>query len=470
MTEDARVPEYDVVVVGAGPGGYVAAIRAAQLGLRTAVVERDKPGGVCGNWGCIPSKALLADAALVSDLRAATARGMVRDGWQVDYGQAVARSREVADRQAKGVEFLFKKNRIAYHAGAGRLVTGGVSVTRDGSPPERLGARHVLLATGSGERLLPGMAVDGRVVMTSREALASPTLPGSVVIVGGGAVGVEFAYVFASFGARVTVVEMADTLLPGMDADLGRELARVYRKQGIDVLSGHRVERCVVRGADAEVVVRGADGERTLVAERVLVAVGRMPLSAALGLEEVGVQTERGFVVTDRALRTTVPGVWAIGDLVGPLLLAHAASEQGVLAVETMAGRRTGDSGLDPARVPICIYCQPEVAAVGLTEADARARGHDVRVGKVPFRAVGKAAATGHVDGWVKLVSEARYGAILGVHMIGAGVTELVAEAALALTLEATTAEMIGTVHAHPTLGEALREAALTVGGESINT
>ena len=460
---------YDLVVLGAGPGGYVAAIRAAQLGLRTAVVERDRPGGVCGNWGCIPSKALLADAALVNDLRAATARGMISEGWRADYGRAVARSREVADKQGKGVEFLFKKNHVAYHPGVGRLADGGVLVQRNGAAPEQLRARHVLLATGSGERTLPDLEVDGQVVMTSREALASTTLPASVAIIGGGAIGVEFAYVFASFGARVTVVEMAETLLPGMDADLGRELARSFRRQGIEVLTGHRYERVVRRDGGAELVVRGGDGERTLVAERILVAVGRVPLIADLGLEAAGVRTERGFVLTDATMRTTAPGIWAIGDLVGPLLLAHTASEQGMVAVEAMAGR-AGSGAVDPSRVPVCIYCQPEVAAVGLTEADARARGYEVRVGKMPFRALGKATATGHVEGWVKLVSEARHGAILGVHMIGAGVTDLVAEAALARTLEATLDEVIATVHAHPTLAEALREAALDARGEAINT
>src|SRR5262245_18934216 len=387
--------DYDLAVLGAGPGGYVAAIRAAQLGLRTVVVERDRPGGVCGNWGCIPSKALLADAALVNDLRAATKRGMVSEGWRVDYGRALARSREVAERQAKGVECLFKKNRITYQQGVGRLTSGGLLVGQDGKPAERFAARHVLLATGSCERLLPGLPVDGNVVMTSREALAATTLPASIVIIGGGAVGVEFAYVFAAYGARVTVVEMAETLLPGMDPDLGRELARSFQRQNIEVLVGHRYERYARRPEGADITVRGPDGERTLLAERVLVAVGRSPLSADLGLEEAGVRTNKGFVVTDAFMRTNVEGVWAIGDLVGPMLLAHAASEQGLVAVETMAAQRPNGDGVDPTRIPICVYCQPEVAAVGLTEAEARARGHEVRVGKVPFRAMGKAGATG---------------------------------------------------------------------------
>jgi len=456
--------DYDLVVLGAGPGGYVAAIRAAQLGLRTAVVERDRPGGVCGNWGCIPSKAILADAALFAEMRGGARRGILADNLRVDYARVIARSREVADRQAKGVEFLFKKNGIAYHHGAGRLERGGVAV--DG---ERLGARFVLLASGSREQTLPGLEIDGEVVLTSREALERPLLPASVVIVGGGAVGVEFAYIYATFGAKVTVVEMAETLLPGMDADLGRELARAFARQGIDVLTGHRYQSLVGRERGAGVTVAGADGSRTLEAALVLVAVGRAPLSEDLGLDEAGVRTEKGFVVVDANMRTSAEGVYAIGDLVGPLLLAHAASAQGMVAVETMAARRAEGQGLDPTRVPACIYCMPEVAAVGLAEADARARGHELRVGKFPFRALGKAMASGHTDGFVKVVSEARRGEILGVHMIGAGVTDLIAEAGLARTLEATAEELVATVHAHPTMAEALREATLVARGEGIN-
>ena len=459
---------YDLVVVGAGPGGYVAALRAAQLGLQTAVVEAYRPGGVCGNWGCIPSKALLKDAELIADVRAAQKRGMLAGTVLPDFGKAVDRSRGVADQQGKGVAFLFKKHGVAYHEGRGRLVRGGVAVSANGAQPVRLDARHVLLATGSGERLLPGLDVDGRVVQTSREALADRTLPASVVVIGGGAVGVEFAYVYASFGAKVTVLEMAPTLLPGMDEDLGKELARAFAKQGIDVRVGHRYERLERDDAGATVHVTGPGGPASVRAERVLLAVGRTPLSKDLGLEDLGVGTERGFVTVDAAMRTSVAGVSAIGDLVGPLLLAHAASEQGVLAVEAMAGHE-GATGFDPTRVPLCVYCQPEAAAVGLTEAQARAAGRAVKVGKFPFRALGKAMATGHVDGFVKIVADEKYGQLLGVHMLGHGVTELIAEATLALTLESTTEELVATVHAHPTLAEALREAALAAEGRALN-
>ena len=459
----------DLVVLGAGPGGYVAAIRAAQLGLRTAVVERDRPGGVCGNWGCIPSKAILTDAALFAEMKGAAQRGITADGLRVDWARVIERSRDVADRQAKGVDFLFRKNGIAYHHGVGRVVRGGVVVTADGAAPERLDARHVLVATGSRERTLPALAVDGQVVLTSREALETRRLPAAVVVIGGGAVGVEFAYIYRTFGAEVTVVEMAETLLPGMDADLGRELERSFKRQGITVLTRHRYESAERGEGGARVVVAGPDGSRALTAAQVLVAVGRAPLSDGLGLEELGVRMEKGFVRVDPNMRTSADGVWAIGDVVGPLLLAHAASEQGVVAVETMAGKRADGEGLDPTRVPICIYCLPEVAAVGLTEAEARARGHDVRVGKFPFRALGKAMASGHTDGFVKVVTEARHGAVLGVHMIGTGVTELIAEAGLARTLEATTDDVIATVHAHPTMAEALREATLVAAGRGVN-
>jgi dihydrolipoamide dehydrogenase len=459
--------EYDLVVVGAGPGGYVAAIRAAQLGLSTAVVEMERAGGVCGNWGCIPSKALLADADLYRAMREGASRGLVADGLRVDFEQVIARSRGVAATQAKGVEFLFKKNGITYVLGRARLVQGGVEVTKDGGGTERLAAKNVVLATGSGERLLPGLDVDGEVVMTSREALASPRLPASVIVIGGGAVGVEFAYMYASFGATVTVVEMADGLLPGMDVELGKELARAFARQKIDVLLGHRFEQLTRNGTGASVAVRGPKELRALTAERVLVAVGRAPLSADLGLEDVGVKTERGFVVVDRSLRTSVPNVWAIGDLVGPVMLAHAASEQGVHVVEVIAGKRT-EAQLDPSMIPMCVYCEPEVASVGLTEAQARERG-EVSVGKFPFRALGKAMATGHTEGFVKVIVGARYGEILGVHMIGHGVTDLIAEAGLARTLEATVDEIADTVHAHPTLAEALREAALAAAGRALN-
>ncbi|HXJ33609.1 MAG TPA: dihydrolipoyl dehydrogenase [Candidatus Eisenbacteria bacterium] len=458
---------YDVVVIGAGPGGYVAAIRVAQLGLHTAVVEADRAGGVCGNWGCIPSKAILHDAALAADLRAAAKQQLIAEAPAVDFGRVIDRSRGVADRQAKGVEALFKKNKIDFHHGRGRLVPHGVMVAKAAGGEERLEARNVILATGSAERVLPGLTIDGDVICTSREALERRTLPASVVVIGGGAVGVEFAYAYRSFGAAVTVVEMAEQILPGMDADLGKELARQFGRQGIEVLVGHRVESVVRSGDGAQVTVRGGDAGRTLEAHMVLVAVGRGADPSGLGLDAAGIRSVRGRVEVDGTMRTSAPGVYAIGDLVGPLLLAHAASEQGVIAAEAIAGAHPRP--FDPDGVPMCVYCEPEVAAVGLSEAEAKRRGLEVKIGTFPFRALGKAMAVGHLEGFVKVVLDARYEAVLGVHMIGHGVTELIAAAGLARTLEATADDVIATSHAHPTLSEALREATLAAVGRAVN-
>jgi dihydrolipoamide dehydrogenase len=460
------MPAFDLVVIGAGPGGYVAAIRAAQLGLRTAVVEAERAGGVCGNWGCIPSKAILADATLANDLRAAAKERIVSGVPAFDFGRVIDRSRAVAERQATGVEFLFKKNKIALHAGRGRLVDGGVAVTT-ARGEERLETRYVILATGSVERVLPGMEIDGEVVCTSREALARRTLPASVVVIGGGAVGVEFAYAYRSFGATVTVVEMAEQLLPGMDADLGGELAKQFGRQGIVVLVGTRVTQVARASKGARVGIDGKEGQRELEAEMVLVAVGRAPDPSGLGLEEAGVRSERGRIAVGPTMQTSAPHVYAIGDLVGPMLLAHAASEQGVIAVEAIAGMTPRP--FEPDNVPMCVYCEPEVAAVGLTEAQAASRGIAVRAGTVPMRALGKALAIGKTEGFAKVVLDAKYGAVLGVHMIGHAVTELVAAAGLARTLEATADEVIATSHAHPTLSEAFREASLAALGRAVN-
>ena len=456
----------DLVVIGAGPGGYVAAIRAAQLGLRTAVVEAERAGGVCGNWGCIPSKAILADATLANDVRAAAKAAIVREVPPFDFGRVIDRSRQVAERQAKGVEFLFKKNGIPLHPGRARLAPGGVVVTT-APAEERLEAAHVILATGSVERILPGIEVDGEVVCTSREALARRTLPASVVIIGGGAVGVEFAYAYRSFGATVTVVEMAEQLLPGMDVELGAELAKQFGRQGIAVRVKTRVTSVARAGAGARVGVRDGEGERQLDAAMVLVAVGRAPNLDGLGLEEAGVRTEKGRVVVGPTMETSVAGIYAIGDLVGPLLLAHAASEQGVIAAEAIAGH--APRPFDAENVPMCVYSEPEVAAVGLTEAQATARGIEVRTGTLPLRALGKAMALGKTEGFVKVVLDARYGALLGAHMIGHAVTELIAEAGLARTLEATADDVVATSHAHPTLSEAFREATLAALGRAVN-
>lgn len=459
---------YDLVVVGAGPGGYVAAIRAAQLGLRTAVVEKDRPGGVCLNWGCIPSKAILTSAEMYEDLKHGEHYGIKVSGLSFDYAQVIRRSREVAGRLAKGVEYLLKKNKVPLVRGAGRIEGGNrVIVEAEGEDPQRLDADRILLATGSRERTLPGLEVDGAQVITSFEALTDRDVPESIVIIGGGAIGVEFAYVYRTFGSRVTVVEMEAQLLPGVDADVARELERAFEKKGIEVLTGTTYDRVEKYPGRVEVMLNGGDGQKERTANKVLVAVGRVPLSDGLGLEDAGVRVERGFIQVNERLQTANPAVWAIGDVNGPPLLAHAASEEGIAAVEFMTGQR--EKAIDPRRIPACIYCQPQVAVFGLSEEQARAQGHEVKVGKFPFRALGKALASGHAEGLVKLVVDKEYGEILGCHIVGRGATDLIAEIGLARTLEATTAELTETVHAHPTLSEAILEAALAAEGRSIN-
>jgi len=461
------VPTVDLAVVGAGPGGYVAAIRAAQLGMQVAVIEADRLGGVCLNWGCIPSKALLTGAELVENLtRHGETFGVTASGITLDYGKLIDHSRKTADRLAKGVESLFKKNKITWVRGRGRLAGPGAVDVEGG---ERVEAAHVLLATGSTEWVPPGVAVDGERVLTSREALASRRCPERLVVVGAGAVGVEFAYVYAMYGAKVTVLEMAEQMLPGADPDVAEVLQREFRRKGIEVRLGARFEGVKPDGAGVRVAVSGAKGAEELVADQVLVAIGRRPLSADLGLEGAGVDVNaRGFVEVDDRGRTARPGVLAIGDLVGGPLLAHKASEEGIAAVEFLAGKRT--LPLDHATIPSCIYAQPQVASIGLTEAQARERhGDALRVGRFPFTASGKALAAAHPAGFVKILAEPRYGQIVGAHVVGHGATELIAEIGLAMTLEATTSEIGATCHAHPTLSEAILEAALAAEGRSIN-
>jgi dihydrolipoamide dehydrogenase len=460
---------FDLAVVGAGPGGYVAAIRAAQLGLRVAVVEQDRPGGVCLNWGCIPSKALLTGAELVESVRRhGDAFGIEAGSLRLDYAKVVDHSRRCADRLCKGVQGLLRKNRIELVAGRARLLSRG-SVAVEGAEERVIEAERVLLATGSTEWVPPGLDVDGERVLTSREALDSRSVPDRLVVIGAGAVGLEFAYVYAMYGAQVTVIEMADQVLPGADPEVATALQRELRRKRIEVRLQTRFEGLERSSAGVEVAV-SCDGESGgLKADQVLAAIGRRPLSGDLGLAEVGVALdERGFVTVDERHATSVEGVFAIGDLAGGPLLAHKASEEGIAAVERMVGARTHP--VDYTRIPSCIYCQPQVAWIGRTEAEARELyGDDLRVGKFPFTASGKAVAAGHTAGFVKILAEPRFGEIVGAHIVGAGATELVAEIAMAMTLEATTEEVAATCHAHPTLSEAILEAALAAEGRAIH-
>ena len=461
---------YDLAVVGSGPGGYVAAIRAAQLGLRVAIVEEDRLGGVCLNWGCIPSKALLTGADLVETLRRhGDTFGVSAEGLRLDYGKLVDHSRKTADRMNRGVTSLMKKNRIEVVAGRGRLVGPHAVQVRTEEGERTVEAECVLLATGSTEFVPQGLEVDGERVLTSREALASRRVPERLVVIGAGAVGVEFAYVYAMYGARVTILEMADQMLPGADADVAAALQREFRRKDIEVRLGTRFEALKLANGSARVfATRGGESEE-LEAEQVLAAIGRRPRSDDLGLEELGVEVDRrGFVKVDAELRTQVPSVRAIGDLVGGPLLAHKASEEGIAAVEYLAG--VARPPLDHRRIPACVYAQPQVAWIGLTEAEARERhGDGVRVGSFPFTASGKAVAAQHTAGFAKIVAEPRHGQIVGAHLVGHGATELVAELTLAMTLEATTAELATTSHAHPTLSEAIMESALAAEGRAIH-
>jgi dihydrolipoamide dehydrogenase len=452
---------FDLVVIGAGPGGYVAAIRAAQLGLRVAVVERDRPGGVCVNWGCIPSKAILKSADLYRQMQNAGDYGITVKGLSVDYGQVIRRSRKVAERMSKGVSFLFRKNGIEMIA-ANAVISSPTMVRAGG---EEIGAGNVLVSVGTAVRGLPGIEPDGKTVLTSDDALAQEEMPGSVVVLGGGAVGVEFAYLYRAFGADVAVVEMEDQLLPRTDREVAKELEKSFRKQGIRVLTSAPAKG-LDKAAGALTVTREGK-EEELSAEKFLVAVGRKPLTEGLGLEACGVKLVKGYIDVDDSFRTACPTVYAIGDVIGGMLLAHEASAEGVAAAEIISGLTVHPPDRD--RIPACIFCQPEVATVGLSEEEAKKRGIPVKVSKFPFTALGRAVASGHVEGFVKMVAEERYGEVVGCHIIGHGASDIIAELGLARTLEATYHEIGKTVHAHPTLPEAIREAALMLGGEAID-
>jgi dihydrolipoamide dehydrogenase len=452
---------FDAVVVGSGPGGYVSAIRAAQLGQRVAVVEADRPGGICLNWGCIPTKALLRNAEVLQLFQRAGEFGITVDNLRADYRVAYQRSRQVAERMSKGVEFLFRKNKITLVPGHGTLVApGAVRVQAADGGTRTLEARAVVLATGAAPKSLPGVAIDKTRVISSDEALRLERLPASVVVIGAGAVGVEFADVFAAYGVQVTIVEALPRLLPIEDEEISKLLARSFAKRKIDVRAGVKVQAVTVEIEQ--------EGQATrLEAAMVLMAVGRGANTQALGLDTLGVAMERGFVKVSPRMETSIPGVYAIGDLAGPPLLAHKASAEGVVAAEALAGHP--GHPVDYRTIPGCTYCHPQVASLGLTEAQARADGRAVKVGKYMFLANGKAQALAEPEGLVKIVAAADTGEILGVHILGAEATELIAEFGLGKTLEATVEEVGHTIHAHPTMAEAVMEAALDAMGQAIH-
>ena len=460
---------FQVIVIGAGPGGYVAAIRAAQLGCKVAIVERDRLGGVCLNWGCIPTKALLRNAEVLSLAQRGEEFGLQIQGLTADYRKAQIRSRQVADRLTRGIAYLMRKNNITVVSGAARLrTTMQVEVQpNDGGAAQVLQAEHIILATGSRERLLPGITIDGRRVWTSYEALQVEATPESLIIIGAGAVGVEFASVFSTYGTRVTLVEMLPTLVPLEDPDISEVLEQSFRKRGMQLLTGTRVDKVEVSEQDVRVLATSPQGMQDLSAAALLLAVGRAPNIEGLGLEAVGVSVERGYVRVGSSQQTSIPNIYAIGDVAGPPLLAHKAMAEGIIAVEHLAGQ--APKPLDRANIPNCTYCLPQVASIGLTELHAREVGREVKVGKFPFRASGRALAMAETEGLVKVVADAKFGEILGVHIVGPEATEMIAEVAALKTLEATLDELFLTIHAHPTLAEALLEAALAADGRAVH-
>ncbi len=462
--------EYDVIVIGAGPGGYVCAIRAAQLGLKTAVVEKQWLGGVCLNVGCIPSKSLLKNAEIAHILRERGKEfGFSIENLQLDFGVAFKRSRQVSDRLTKGVGFLMKKNAIDVHMGTGRVIARDtVAVTdKDGNTSE-LKTKNIVVATGASVAVPPGWQIDGEKVVTYLEAILQEKLPKSAIIIGAGAIGVEFATVWNSYGVEVTLVEMLPRLVPLEDEEIGDELAKAFKKRKITALTGHRVQSIQATENGVQVKVAGEQGEKTLEAEQALVAIGFRPNGRGLGLEEVGVKlSERGAVEIDERMATNVPGIWAIGDVTAKLMLAHVGSAQGIVCAENIAGAPT--ITLNYEMMPRATYCQPQVASFGLTEAQAKERGYEVKVGRFPFQANGKALGLGEATGWVKIVTDAKYGEILGAHLFGPEVTELLPELTLAQMMELTPAEIARNVHAHPTLSEVLMEAAHSASGHAIH-
>jgi dihydrolipoamide dehydrogenase len=459
------VPEFDLVVVGAGPGGYTAAIRGAQLGMSVALIEKDSLGGVCTNWGCVPSKAILHSAEVINLFKEAPELGIGYDNLRLDLAVAIDRSRTVVDTMVSGIDTLLKQNKVTLIKGTAKLTAATAVTVSPGG--EKVSGKNLILATGGVSRSIPGIPIDGDRVLTSREALDLREMPQSVVIVGGGPIGVEFAYFWRSFGANVTIVELLDRILPNEDEDVSHALERAFRAQGIELRTGTGVEGVEVgEGGVMVKVARGAEKE-TISGDRVLIGVGFGPNTDGLGLNDIGVTLERGFVKIDDVCKTNLPGLWAIGDVTGRLLLAHVATAQGVTAVETMAGLQPPP--LDYVRMPRAVYCQPQVASLGLTETQAREKGLNIRTSRFPFRANGKAVAIGQTDGFVKLVVDWDTRDIVGYHAIGYAATEMIAEASLGSALE-TTAEAIGqTVHAHPTLSEVMHEAALAITGEAIN-
>jgi dihydrolipoamide dehydrogenase len=464
---------YDVVVIGTGPGGYVAAIRAAQLGLKTAVIEKESLGGICLNWGCIPTKALLKSAQVYEYIKHAKDYGIEASGQQ-NFEAVIKRSRGVADKMSKGVAFLMKKNKIDVINGFGKVVAKGtIEVTGADGAKQKVEAKHIILATGARSRELPSLPIDGKKIVGYREAMILPQQPKSMIVVGSGAIGVEFGYFYNSMGTKVVIVEFLPRIVPVEDEEISKELEKNLKKQGIDVLTSSEVTKVDTSGNGVKATVKTASGETVLEADILLSAVGIQANIEGIGLEELGIKTDKGRIMVDKFYQTNVPGIYAIGDCVPGQALAHVASKEGIICAEAIAFIEKKfnhqPEALDYGNVPGCTYCSPEVASVGLTEKQARDAGYEIKVGKFPLSPSGKAVAAGHPEGFVKVIFDAKYGEWLGTHMIGYNVTEIIVETVVARKLETTYHEVLNSIHPHPTISESVKDAIEVAYGEAIH-
>lgn len=466
---------YDVIVIGSGPGGYPAAIRASQLGFKVAIIEKESLGGICLNWGCIPTKALIKSAQVYEYMKHSTDYGINAKEVQADFGAVIKRSRNVADKMSKGVQYLMKKNKIDVIFGHGRIkAKGKVEVKDKDGKVQDVDAKYIIIATGGRSRELPSMKQDGKKVIGYREAMVLPQQPKSMIIVGSGAIGVEFAYVYNSMGTKVTIVEFMPRVVPVEDEEISKELEKQYKKQGIDILTNATVESVDTGGSLIKASVKKQDGSKvTLEADIVLSAVGVVANVENVGLEEMGIKVDKGRIIVDKFQQTNVAGIFAIGDCTPNQALAHKASKEGINAAEYIGflekKHKHEPDVVDYNNIPGCTYCTPEIASVGLTEAAAKEAGYEIKVGKFPFVASGKATAAGATDGFVKVIYDAKYGEFLGAHMIGNNVTEMIAEVALARKLETTSHEVLNTIHPHPTMSEGVKEATAVAYGEAID-
>jgi len=459
---------YDVIVLGSGPGGYVTAIRASQLGLKTAVIEKESLGGVCLNWGCIPTKALLKSANVYEYINHADDYGIKISGHKADFTAVVKRSRDVAEKMSGGVQFLMKKNKIDVIMGTGKVLSGKqIEVTDKDGKIDNYSGKHIIIATGARSRQLPNLVQDGKQIIGYRDAMVLPKMPKKMVIVGSGAIGVEFAYFYNAMGVDVTIVEYLPNIVPVEDIDVSKQLEKIFKKKGMNIMTNSSVENVEKSSKGCKVSVKTSKGEEMIECDVVLSAVGIQPNIENIGLEETGIVVDAGKIVVDEYYQTNLPGYYAIGDVVAGQALAHVASAEGITCVEKIAGHHP--EPIDYNNIPGCTYCSPEIASVGMTEKAAKEAGYELKIGKFPFSASGKASAAGHNDGFVKLIFDSKYGELLGGHMIGANVTEMIAEIVALRKLETTGQELIKTIHPHPTMSEAIMEAAAAAYGEVIH-